>query len=125
MKLLLIGVYTDTLVVGSDELPIPRLSFVFTFRRVTDEQPALATFRFERSNGELVLPETTFNLDVRFPEATASNVLVHVAGIVLPADTYTVRLRVNGRTEFAGHFGVTVNPNLVTRIEGPSSIDAL
>ena len=115
-KLLLIGVYTDTILIPLEALELPRLAFVFGYTRLTDEQPRSATFRLEGPNG-IVLPEITFPIKpTTTPEFKSSNMMIQSGGVPVTPGEYRAVLTVNNSTEFVGNFEVRHDPTLIASV---------
>jgi hypothetical protein len=111
-KLLLIGVYADTIVVPFETQDLPRIAFVFCYMRLTDELPESGTFRLEGPNG-IVLPETTFAIKQESAEFRSSNMLIQAAGVPLTPGKHRAIFTVNNSTEFVGEFFVFHDPTLL------------
>lgn len=110
-KLLLIGVYSDLVLIPTAEVVLPRLAFVFGYTRLTSEQPESATFRLDGPNGN-VLPETTFAVKPGVPEYKSSNMMIQTGGVPLSVGGYRAVFIVNNSTEFVGEFEVRQDPTL-------------
>lgn len=116
-KLTLVGVYTDIVLVPMEAVQFPRVAFVFSFRRLTDELPHSGTFRLEGPDG-VVLPESTFSVQQQAPQFRTTNMTVHAAGVTFKAGDYRAVFRVNDSAEFVGEFTVRHDPEAVANILG-------
>lgn len=119
-KLLLIGVYTDTILIPLDTAELPRVAFVFSYTRLTDEQPESGTFRLEGPNG-IVLPETTFSIEQGNLEFKSSNMMIQAGGVAVTPGDYRAVFTVNNSTEFVGEFTVRQDPTLLQLLPAGSS----
>jgi hypothetical protein len=115
-KLMLIGVYTDMILIQTDAVQLPRLAFVFGFTRLTDELPTSGTFRLEGPNGA-VLPETTFPIAQHVPAFRSTNMMIQATGIAVQVGDYRAFFRVNDATEFVGEFTVQIDPSVTQLAE--------
>lgn len=105
-KLMLVGIYNDTIRLFEKDAPLLKLSMVFSLERSGAELPEHGRFTLTGPDGELVAPEGNFALAVSKPKAKTSNVLLQFANIVLPIGTHTARLVINDKVALTGTFDV-------------------
>jgi len=122
-KLLLVGVYNDDVLITSESQEFPRLSFVFSISRLTDELPSVGTFRLQGPDGVL-LPQTKFQVHQGLPEFKATNLLIHASGLSLSSGAYQAILSINGSSELVGEFLVRHDPELLKRVVLASAFPA-
>lgn len=112
-KLLIVGMYTDVIVVSAPDRALPQIAFVFGIERTGDLRPSTASFKLDGPEGTLI-QENTFPVGNKDKRANVNNLIFHAVAMPLLEGKYTARLVVDGAYAFDGDFRVEVNPAVVT-----------
>jgi len=104
-KLMLLGVYNDTILLPEQDSSLIRLSFVFSVNCLTDELPKQGRFSVSGPPGASdALPHGTFALNDQQTSAKTANIVLHIANVKLPLGTYEARLTLNDKATVVGTF---------------------
>jgi hypothetical protein len=111
-KMTLLGVYGDTIVIGSESQTLRGLACVFAFRILRGEAPSSVTFHLDGPNGPMV-PEMTIALSKAHHRNR--NVVIQTAGLDVVSGTYTARLTL-ATEELVGVFNIKQDSDLIARL---------
>lgn len=113
-KMTLIGYYgSDTIIVASEPAMLRGLAFVFGFDQLQGNAPSAATFRLERTDGELLGPELTIPL-IQSTQRR-KNVIVQTNGLEVRDGEYKASLTLEGE-KLTATFAIRSDAEFISKL---------